>query len=386
MKVLTIGWLFVFFIMFLVNTFIFKSYISIPFKEFRTLKLSIYGGIHLALTAITIYYFYIYFSAKTSKKHTEKLSNIAGFHMTFLNYSMIFYLIYDLVYFTRNKIAYSDNVKIFGNKLFFGGFFVFGMAAILGFISLKLSKTINVKEYIVEIKSKKSKIDNLNVVYISDGHLNRYMLLNEIDELIKTVENLNPDILFLGGDFFDEGSTTFDKNRFSEKISKVKTKYGIYAVEGNHEYKSGNQIINHQMKYLKKNGITVLQDEELEIEDSFYIVGRRDKFGDRKKLGDVAKGSKEIPRIVLDHRPNFKESESLGFVDLQISGHTHNGQYFPLDIFNFIGSKLFKEYFYGEYKSDNFTLIVSSGIGNWGIPIRMGSRREILNIKIKIKK
>lgn len=381
MKVLTIGWFIVFTIMGLINLYIFNSYLDIPFKEFRSVKLSVYVGIHLFLGLATIIYFYMFFNGKTDNKFSKGLSNIAGFHIVLSTYVALFYFIYDLVYFTRDKINYPEWLRAFGYNLFFGGFIIFALAGFIAIMGLYNSKKLDIKNYRVEMDKKSSNISSLKAVYLSDGHINTSITKDNIDEVIDKVNSLNPDVVFLGGDFFDEGSTVEDKKVSSKKLGQIKTKYGIFAVEGNHEYKSGDSNILEEMSYLKNEGIIVLSDEVYNTGE-FSIIGRKDDEQEKTLDELVEKADRNLPIIFLNHKPKFGETLENDEIELQLSGHTHNGQYMPLEGLNFINRKLRKESVYGHHLEGKLNIIVSSGVGDWGVPIRTGSRREIVDIEI----
>ncbi len=383
MKVMTIGWLSVFFLMLLMNLYIWNFNWKIPFSKGKILKLMNYSIVHLALAIVSIHYFYLFFNERTDGKQTKVLSYIAGFYLTFLHYSMLFLLIHDLVYWTRNKFPYPRELKVLGSRLFFGGLLIYGLTALISLYSIYNGQHLEIKDYNIKIRKKDSQLDNLNLVYISDGHIGTSVNRENIDDLIKEIEDLNPEILILGGDFLDEGTTEKDRLVVLEKISKIETRYGIFAVEGNHEYKSGNTNINDQMSYYTRQGIKVLQDQVYKVDDSFYLIGRKDSYGNLVKLDNLTgKVKEELPIILLDHRPSFKEVEKNDMIDLQLSGHTHSGQFFPMQIFNPLAKRFSKSYIYGYHRVGNLQHIVSSGIGNWGIPVRLGSRREVLNIRI----
>lgn len=386
MKVMTVGWISVFLLILLMNIYIWNFYWQIPFSKARVLKIMNYLVIHLALAIVSIHYFYLFFNAKTDRRQTKSLSYIAGFYLTFLHYSMIFHLVHDLVYATRNIFPYPQNLKRLGNKLFFGGFLIFGVTAVISLISIYNAQKVVVKSYSIGIDKKASKLDKLKIVYISDAHIGTSVNLENIDELIEDIEKLKPDILFLGGDFLDEGTTEKDKELALAKLSKIKTKYGSFAVEGNHEYKSGDCNINYEMQYFSQTGIRVLQDQVYRVEDSFYIIGRKDKYGKIGRLDKlVDQAQEDLPIILLDHRPTFKESQNLDRIDLQLSGHTHSGQFFPVQILNPLVKRISQSYVYGHHKVGNMHHIVSSGIGNWGIPVRLGSKREIVEIILELE-
>lgn len=386
MKVMTIGWLSVFLAIFLMNLYIWHQYWKIPFRESRFIKAMSYFLVHISLTIISVYYFYLFFNGQTDTKKSTILSYIAGFYLTFLHYSMLMYLVHDLVYLTRNLIPYSEKVKAFSERLFFGGFIIFGIAAIISIFSIYNSKKITIKNYDLTLDKKESSIEELNIVYISDGHICTSVTKNNIGFIVDKINKLNPDIVFLGGDFFDEGTTESDKILASKELGSIESKYGVYAIEGNHEYKSGNSNINDQMQYLRDGGVVVLQDEIAKIDNSFYILGRKDRHGDMKTLEEVIGDMKiDLPMIALDHRPSYKDVKEIKAIDLQLSGHTHSGQFFPLQILDPLLGRITKQYMYGHHKIDNLDVIVSSGVGDWGIPVRIGSKREILNIKVKFE-
>ena len=117
------------------NIYIWYCYWRIPFESSRLVKALSYLVVHIALSVVSVYYFYLFFNAKTDTKLSNTLSYIAGFYLTFLNYSMLMYLVHDLVYLTRNIIPYPDGLRIFSYKLFFGGFVIFGIAAVISNIT-----------------------------------------------------------------------------------------------------------------------------------------------------------------------------------------------------------------------------------------------------------
>lgn len=361
------------------NIYIWRSYWKIPFKKRKLIKSSSYLIVHLILTILTVLYFYLFFNGKTDSLFIKSLSYIAGFYIVFLHYSVFLYIIHDLVYKTRNRINYHVNIKKLGKKIFFGGFLIFSISAIIGTLSLYNSERYVIKTYNIDIEKNKTELDHLNIVYISDGHFNTSLNKENIDKVIKSINNISPDILFLGGDFFDEGSTEEDKEIFSKKIASIKTKYGIFAVEGNHEYKSGDNNINNQMKYLEDYKIKVLQDEHYKIPGKMNIIGRKDRQGNIKNLDEVTKDiDNNLFTILLDHRPIIDKNNKN--IDLQLSGHMHNGQIFYVEFLNRLASIILNMQIYGYDKFDNLNIIVSSGIGDWGIPVRFFSRREIVNI------
>lgn len=386
MKVFTLGWISVFLMIGAMNIYIWTRYWKIPFTKAKMLKLNSYLGLHILLVAASLYYFYILFNGRIEKKKTRLLSYLASFYITFLHYSVIFHFLYDLLHMSRNIISYPIGFKIFIEKIFFGGFLIYGICGLISLVSIINSKRIIIKEYRLKSNKRKSSLDRLNIVYISDAHIGTCIKLNDLDGIIDDINSLQPDIVFLGGDFFDEGTSNTSKFLSAKKLSGIKSKYGIIAVEGNHEYKSNDGNIEREMEYFSNVDIKVLQDDYVNIQDEFYILGRRDRYGGMASLESLMEGlDKDLPIILLDHRPSYKESSNYDKINLQISGHTHSGQFFPFQIFEPLVMKIKKEFIYGHHQIGPVDYIVSSGLGNWGIPARLGSTREIVNIKIEFE-
>jgi len=222
---------------------------------------------------------------------------------------------------------------------------------------------------------------------VSDVHMGIEINENGVYEMVKSINKLNPDIVLFCGDIFDENTPKKLKEYSRETFKNIKSKYGVYDITGNHEYGAGN--LSETISYFEDANIKFLKDEQIKVANSFYVVGRNDPANKRATGQDVAPlkdimkdVDKSLPIIVLNHRPEgLVEAEREG-VDLQLSGHTHNGQIFPGNLVtNYLNEKS-----YGYLKKDNFNLIVSSGYGTWGPPMRVGSISEIVNIKVNFHK
>ena len=222
---------------------------------------------------------------------------------------------------------------------------------------------------------------------ISDVHMGITIKENGVNKMVNSINKLNPDIVLFCGDIFDESTPTKLKEYSTEAFKNIKSKYGVYDITGNHEYSAGD--LSETISYFEDANIKFLQDESIKIADSFYVVGRNDPANRRvtgqdvKPLEEILKDvDKSLPIIVLNHRPENLEEAETENVDLQLSGHTHKGQIFPGNLVtNYLNEKD-----YGHLKKDNFNLIVSSGYGTWGPPMRIGSKSEIVNIRVNFNK
>jgi len=170
-----------------------------------------------------------------------------------------------------------------------------------------------------------------------------------------------------------------------EYFQKINSKYGVYSCMGNHDYISGGHA---DLDYYERNGIRILKDTAIRIDNSFYIVGRDDIQG-RAQNGHPRKSMEELtsdvdfqyPVLLIDHQPYKLNDIAELPIDFQFSGHTHNGQMWPL---NYITGLLFEED-WGYLKKKNTHFYISSGYGTAVVPIRVGNRSEIVHIKMTNK-
>lgn len=241
-----------------------------------------------------------------------------------------------------------------------------------------------ITSYEVKIAKPAGGLDQLRVVMVSDIHLGPIVGYERLEGLVAMINGRRPDLVLLAGDVIDENVSYFVERKMAEPFRALTPRYGVWAAFGNHEYLSGK--VGEVTDRLREAGITVLRDEYVKVDDSFYIVGRDDRRRaqfdgrGRQELATVMAGvDRRLPVILMDHQPyNLAEAAAQG-VDLQVSGHTHVGQMFPN---NFITSRMF-EVDWGYLRKDAYQVIVSSGFGTWGPPIRVGNRPEIVDITIK---
>jgi len=239
----------------------------------------------------------------------------------------------------------------------------------------------------IELKiSKRSIHRELKILAISDIHLGTIIGKKRLTHLVNRINELKPDIVLFPGDIIDEDIGLIFKQNLHQIFKKIKSKYGIYACTGNHEYIGG---IEKAMTFIKESGITILRDSAIKIEESIYIIGREDinakifRGGKRKSLNEIVRGlDKKLPVIVMDHQPLHLQEAADNNVDLQISGHTHHGQMFPGNII----TGLIFELSWGYIKKNNTHIYVTSGFGTWGPPVRLGNHPEIVLFKLIIEK
>lgn len=229
---------------------------------------------------------------------------------------------------------------------------------------------IKIKKYTVEISGYNTE---LNLVFLSDIHLNELRSINYAKEIVKKVNNLSPDCILIGGDTIDSHMEYIEYIGFDQVLKNMKSEYGVYGIVGNHEYIGD---LDKNIDYLDRCGIKILRDESVIIKKLEFIFRDDEENCFRKKINKIYKST--YPKVVIDHRPKFEESLSEG-IKLQLSGHTHGGQFFPINL----GYMLKYKVIYGYKKIKDLVIIVSSGVGTGFFTYRTWSRSEIVKITIK---
>jgi predicted MPP superfamily phosphohydrolase len=225
----------------------------------------------------------------------------------------------------------------------------------------------------------------LNIVLLSDLHLGTIIGPNKLTRIVNKINALNPDIVLFAGDVVDENIKPVIKKNMGKLLENIVSKYGTYAITGNHEFIGG---VGPAVEYLEQHKVKYLRDTAMLIDSSFWLVGRNDKDmprftgKNRKGLDSImAQVDKSYPVILMDHQPFHLEEAARNGVDIQFSGHTHNGQMFP---FNYITQAIYHPD-WGYRQIDNTQYYVSCGVGTWAPPVRIGNHPEILNIKVAFK-
>lgn len=219
---------------------------------------------------------------------------------------------------------------------------------------------------------------SLKIVAASDIHLGTSIDKKRLHQYVQLINAQKPDIILLAGDITDRSFGPVLEQKMEEELSQLQAPLGVYAITGNHEFYSGvhEEIAN----YLRTAGITVLHDSTALVGNSFYLIGRDDRTNPKRKaLAELVKNLRtDLPRILLDHQPYDLQQAVDNDIDLQISGHTHEGQFFPG---NLVVKRIF-EVAHGYKKKGKTHIYVSSGLGIWGPLYRIGTQSEIVDIHL----
>ncbi|WP_148099356.1 metallophosphoesterase [Schaedlerella arabinosiphila] len=265
------------------------------------------------------------------------------------------------------------------------GILTVGIVSLVVFIGCMNMVQITKTEYIV--LSEKLSTD-YRVVLITDTHYDTIQKPEAIKDMVKEISVLQPDFVVLGGDIVEENTSKEAMEEAFRVLSTIKNRFGIYYVYGNHDrqpYTEKRTYTDDELnKAIEASGITILKDRHITVNQELVLVGRDDAaWGNqsmRASSENVLKGSKRnLFTIILDHQPvDIEENAKLG-VDLQLSGHTHAGQIFPIGFLNSLSGTLN----YGEYKQGNMKVIVSSGAAGWGFPIRTQGKCEYVVVNLE---
>ncbi len=221
-----------------------------------------------------------------------------------------------------------------------------------------------------------SKLQNeYKIAFVSDMHIGGAQTIETSIKAVNKIKDENPDFTFLGGDIVDEYTEKEDMQAVLAAFKDFSTP--VYFIYGNHD-PYGKFTVEEFEAALIENNIIIVQDEFISLGSDLTFLGREDASSDnRKDVSELANPYPDTYLLVIDHQPMpFEDNCALG-VDLQISGHTHAGQLFPLrQMYVVIGNC------YGEYHNGDSTLIISSGESGWRCPLRTsyGCHYEIVTI------
>jgi predicted MPP superfamily phosphohydrolase len=240
-------------------------------------------------------------------------------------------------------------------------------------------RMLRAKEYRIEVPRRSSTAGELTVVFMADLHFRALTPDRLLEELVAKVNARKPDVILIGGDILEGDRRDEDTGRYERAFRRMVSKYGIYGVPGNHERfnRAGTD------GFLERAGIRLLQDEAVPLDGALTLAGRKDiRSRNRKSVAELLSAApRDLPVILLSHRPmGFDEARRSG-ADIQLSGHTHHGQLFPV---NLITIRQF-DLSWGHLEKGGAHLFVTSGVQGWGPPVRTVGASEILVLHIALR-
>ena len=272
---------------------------------------------------------------------------------------------------------------------------------IISFLGIYHAKHIKVTPYKITVDKSAPDMDSLKIVLLADTHFGYNSGAVHAQEIVDKINEQQPDLVCIAGDIFDnEYDAVREPEKISEILRTIRSKYGVYACWGNHDLnepilagftfkhkkEDSKQLKDPRMKrFLQNSNIQLLEDEAVLIDNSFYVVGRKDaslieKIEEKRKTPAqlTQKLDKDKTIIVIDHQPTELQDIADAGVDLDLCGHTHDGQTFPG---NFT-VKFLWENPCGYLQKGSMHNIVTSGSGVWGPAMRVGTDSEICTINL----
>lgn len=361
----------------LVNIYIyFKGYNAIPGLHNHKF---IYAVVFFFISALFI--FAKILESKHSSVITDALNILGGFWLAFMLYGFLLFLLSDIILLILRitHLINPGNILSYRKWTFIITASISSLLIIGGFINAIIPV---VKEYNITINKPAGEIKTLRIAAVSDIHLGSIIRKRSLKKMSDILRKLKPDLVLLLGDIVDGEIGPVLRGDLLQYFTCPKSTDGLFAITGNHEFIGG---ASRTIPYIESKGIRVLKDEIVTLPGGIQLIGRIDRdsrrfYGkERLPLGELMKETDSTkPVILLDHQPFHLEESSKYGVDLELSGHTHNGQMWPL---NYVTGMIY-ELSYGYLKKGNSQFIVSSGYGLWGPRVRSGSRSEVLLINI----
>lgn len=215
----------------------------------------------------------------------------------------------------------------------------------------------------------------VTIVQVNDLHIDRSKPLSWLQKTVEKINALQPDAVVMVGDIIDDNIARLGKA--TELLRQVQSKNGVWFVAGNHELYNGLPSIEKKIReigyrYLSKNGENV---GDLPV----YIAGLPDVWMGAESAVGLAEGKEDFYKILLVHNPKYAAQNLRQGFDLQLSGHTHGGQIFPLHILTLIANNFLA----GRYELENGLLYISRGVGFWGPPMRLLAPSDITVIRLR---
>ncbi len=312
--------------------------------------------------------------SKLPNSFFKPIHKIGAYWLAIFYYLIFFVIVADLIGLILNEFTSFKNSSI---TVILGTIVILCVATLI-VKGRKSALETQIVHYDINVDKPNEKYKELSIVLVSDLHLSTLVTNKRLEFLVEKINKLAPDLVLIAGDIIDEDITPFVEENMIQTLKKLKPKIGIYAVPGNHDYYGGHLDLLAQ--HLKDAGIHILLDEKKLVDNNFYIVGRKDLASKKRlDLHELLEGIDHTkPIILLDHQPYHLEIPTQLGVDLQVSGHTHRGQFMP----NHLITRRLYEVDWGYLQKERSHFVVSSGFGTWGPPIRTGNPSEIVTITV----
>ena len=326
------------------------------------------------------------------------IRRISTYWIGIMFYSLLYVVLFDLLRLIAKHTKLKNTLLFSRGSVISIGSVVVACAVATCLYGIFNARNIKVNEYSVTVNKSCGSDKHLKAVLVADLHMGYAIGVDHITNMVEKINQQDADIVIIAGDIFDNSYDSMDDPEgIKAQLKSIKSKYGVYAVYGNHDIDEkilmgftfdwgGKQLHSEKMtNFMKECNIKLINDESVLINDEFYLVGRRDtdkpgtEDGSRAEISELTKDlDKTKPIFVLSHEPDELQKTADAGADIDFSGHTHDGQLFPGNLT--IG--LFWENPCGMIKKDNMYSIVTSGVGVYGTFMRVGTDAEICSVDI----
>lgn len=328
------------------------------------------------------------------------IRRISTYWIGIMLYSLLYVVLFDLLRLIAKHTKLKNTLLFSRGSVISIGSVVVACAVATCLYGIFNARNIKVNEYSVTVNKSCGSDKHLKAVLVADLHMGYAIGVDHITNMVEKINQQDADIVIIAGDIFDNSYDGMDDPEgIKAQLRSIKSKYGVYAVYGNHDIDEkilmgftfdwgGKQLHSEKMtNFMKECNIKLINDESVLINDEFYLVGRRDtdkpgtEDGTRAEISELTKDlDKTKPIFVLSHEPDELQKTADAGADIDFSGHTHDGQLFPGNLT--IG--LFWENPCGMIKKDNMYSIVTSGVGVYGTFMRVGTDAEICSVDIDL--
>ena len=326
------------------------------------------------------------------------IRRISTYWLGIMLYSLLYVVLLDLLRLIAKHTKLKNTLLFSRGSVISIGSVVVACAVATCLYGIFNARNIKVNEYSVTVNKSCGSDKHLKAVLVADLHMGYAIGVDHITNMVEKINQQDADIVIIAGDIFDNSYDGMDDPEgIKAQLRSIKSKYGVYAVYGNHDIDEkilmgftfdwgGKQLHSEKMtNFMKECNIKLINDESVLINDEFYLVGRRDtdkpgtEDGTRAEISELTKDlDKTKPIFVLSHEPDELQKTADAGADIDFSGHTHDGQLFPGNLT--IG--LFWENPCGMIKKDNMYSIVTSCVGVYGTFMRVGTDAEICSVDI----
>lgn len=381
------GWILTIGSIFAANLYIAWHWLGLRISRRRLPKTLACLCAHAALALPSFFFFSRFFGGYSFAPYMQPLAYYTGFYLCMFFYVGGLFFFWDL---GKGGLAIVRRLRGQGRMraAHIDGFFpaiysarvtlvIVLVCVLVSGLAFYIPQHLTVTHAKVTLDRRDCKLDSMRVVLISDTHMGDAIQEPQIDEIVRMANAETPDLIVFAGDIFDEGTPRRLKEYASKSFAGLSAKHGVYYVLGNHDdYRGDTEDV---LSYFRAAGIRCLLDEVvLNATAGFYMVGRKDRRSERAPLATLEQYlTEDYPVFLADHRPSISETAKPGSrVQLQLSGHTHDGQIVPAHLLMPWTRS------YGLYKRGGLQLFISSGVGEYAVPVRFGSPAEIVSMEV----